>query len=279
MADPSLVAFLALLALSFVLILILFLFVKARIRRIWKELHSLTQGSQSLRKEITNLRKQLFIVQAGKDLRLPPLLPSEDGEEIILYNFFDQKRTGFFVEVGAFNGVELSNTYLLEALGWTGILIEPHPELYKQCVPSRPFSKVLNVAASDQQGTLNFTIAVGSEWLSFSGNNPDRESRVRTGGGSLKSIEVPALTLNEILKDCSEPIDLISIDVEGYELNVMRGLDFERFRPKVFLIERPLSGDDKNVDEFLKVRGYEERFQLGSNSFYVLAGEKGSFHW
>ena len=261
------------------LISVLFLFTKARTRRIWKELHSLAQTLQSLRKENIGLRKQIFLGQVGANLRLPPLLPSEDGEEIILYNFFEQKRTGFFVEVGAFNGVQLSNTYLLEALGWSGILIEPDPVLYEQCIRSRPFSKVLNVAASDQSGTLNFTIAVGKEWLSYSGDNPERESRVRESGGTLKRIDVPALTLNEILKDCTEPIDFMSIDVEGFELSVLKGLDFERYGPKLFLIERSRTEEDGEVHEFLRAKGYDRKFHQGSNSFYVRAGETGSFHW
>ncbi len=86
---------------------------------------------QKSRKELISLRKQLLLVETSKELHLPARLPSEDGEEIILYNFFGRKNTGFYLEIGAYNGVELSNTYFFEAIGWNGILIEPDPGLYQ----------------------------------------------------------------------------------------------------------------------------------------------------
>lgn len=261
-----------------VLAIVVFVF-RGRIRRLWKELIALRMEIQSLRKEITGVRKRVVIAQTSDKLRLPPLLPSEDGEEIILYNFFEQKKTGFFVEVGAYNGVDLSNTYFFEALGWDGILIEPDPSLYSQCAHSRPYSTVLNVAASDKPGSLRFTTAVGKEWLSFSGENKEREQRVLAEGGHLSQREVPCLTLNAILENCHLPIDFISIDVEGHELSVLSGLDFQRFGPRVFLLEQGKTAQDTVVDAYLVHRGYKRVFQLGSNSFYVRATEEGVFGW
>ena len=254
-------------------------FFRGRFRRLWHEILQLRKEIQSLHKEIIRVRKRIVIDQSSDHLRLPPLLPSEDGEEIILYNFFAQKRTGFFVEVGAYNGVDLSNTYFLESLGWHGILIEPDPSLHAQCVRARPYSKVLNVAASDKSGKLQFTTAVGKEWLSFSGENKEREQRVLAEGGVLSKQDVPCMTLNTILADCQEPIDFISIDVEGHELSVLAGLDFERFRPTVILLEQGRGQQDRIIDEFLSKKGYQRAFRLGSNSFYVGRAEQGVFGW
>jgi len=233
---------------------------------------------QIARKEITGLRKQLVLTQTGEHLRLPAKLPSEDGEEILLYNFFGHKKNGFYVDVGAYNGVELSNTYFFEAIGWSGILAEPDPALYQQCQLSRPHSTVLNVAVSDRDGSLQFTCAEGKEWLSFTGNNKEREDRILAEGGTLKRIQVPCLTLNEILKDCHQPIDFLSVDVEGFEFNVLNGLDLDRIRPRVIVMEQDAMNQDSPAVKILTTHGYVPRCHLGSNSFYTQADDQGTFY-
>ena len=218
-------------------------------------------------------------METSKELRLPARLPSEDGEEIILYNFFGRKNTGFYLEIGAYNGVDLSNTYFFEAIGWNGILIEPDPGLYQQCLLSRPNSKVINVAASDGPGSLQFTTAIGKEWLSFSGENKLREDRIIAEGGTLSRIEVQCLTLNEILKDIDQEIDFISLDVEGHEFSVLNGFDLAKFHPRVIVIEQSEFDNESPTSILLKNHGYLKRLHLGSNSFYTHVSDQGTFSW
>lgn len=71
------------------------LIARRRFRQIWQEIFSFRKELQIARKEITSVRKQLVLTQAGDNLRLPAKLPSEDGEEILLYNFLVTKRTDF----------------------------------------------------------------------------------------------------------------------------------------------------------------------------------------
>lgn len=260
-------------------IIFLGLISKKRFRRFWMEIISIRSEIQVTRKEITSLRKQLFLVSINHKLRLPARLPSEDGEEIVLYNFFNHKHTGFYIEIGAYTGVELSNTYFFEALGWDGILIEPDPYLYQKCVAARPNSRVINAAASDKEGSLRFNCAVGKEWLSFSGENKMREDRVLAKGAELKTIEVPCLTLNEILKNSNRQIDLVSLDVEGYEFNVLKGFDLHKFRPRVILIEQSEHDNDSPCSRLMRENGYTKRYHLGSNSFYVQVDEESNFSW
>lgn len=250
-----------------------------RFRRLWQEVFSFRKELQGLRKELVSLRKALLLSQVRHKLRLPALLPSEDGEDIILYNFFGRKDSGFYIEIGAYNGVELSNTYFFESVGWNGILIEPDPGLFQKCLLSRPNSNVLNVAASDRPGTINFTLAKGAEWLSFNGDNESRENRIIAQGGSLERIQVPCLTLNEILQNSDQEIDFVSLDVEGYELNVLRGFDIDRFRPRVFVIEQGEFDDQSPVSLMLKKHGYIKKLHVGSNSFYLHIDDPGVFSW
>jgi len=255
------------------------LIARKRFRGLWEEIFAIRSEIQRSRKELTSLRKDLCLVQLDNRLRLPARLPSEDGEEIILYNFFGRKNTGFYVEIGAYNGVELSNTYFFEALGWDGILIEPDPGLFEQCRLSRPNSIIVNAAASDREGSIEFTSAEGKEWLSYSGENKSREDRIIAEGGKVKRMQVPCLTLNEILKNLDREIDFVSLDIEGHEFSALKGFDLEKFRPRVIVIEQNRLDDDSPTSRLLRSHGYTRKFHLGSNSFYTHLGDQGSFSW
>ena len=257
----------------------IWLIASKRFRRLWKEVFSIRSEIQKSKKELISLRKQLLLLELNKELRLPARLPSEDGEEIILYNFFGRKNTGFYIEIGAYNGVDLSNTYFFEAIGWNGFLIEPDPGLYQQCLLSRPNSKVINAAASDRPGSIQFTTAIGKEWLSYSGENKSREDRIIAEGGTLNRIEVLCLTLNEILKDTDQKIDFISLDVEGHEFDVLNGFDLSKYRPRVVVIEQGEFDNDSPASLLLKKHGYSKKFHLGSNSFYTHVSDQGVFSW
>lgn len=182
-------------------------------------------------------------MEISNELRLPARLPSEDGEEIILYNFFGRKNTGFYIEIGAYNGVDLSNTYFFEAVGWNGLLIEPDPGLYQQCLLSRPNSMVINAAASDRPGYCIHNrhrqrVAV------IQRRSKSREDRIIAEGGTLNRIQVLCLTLNEILKGIDQKINFISLDVEGHKFDVLNGFDLAKYRPRVIVIEQSEFGND-----------------------------------
>ena len=71
---------------------------------------------------------------------------SQNGEDFLLWNFFQKKNSGFFIDVGAFDGKHLSNTYIFEKAGWRGICLEPHPFYFKKCEANRPASICVNAA-------------------------------------------------------------------------------------------------------------------------------------
>lgn len=151
---------------------------------------------------------------------------------------------GVFVEAGALDGLTFSNTYYLEKIkGWRGVLIEPGPREYPSCVKQRPGSKVFRCAlvAADYPGkTVSMTYGADLSWVNGSYEGPVLCERLRFMKKYREpvTIEVPARTLTSVLDEAAyTEIDFFSLDVEGYELNVLKGLDLVRYRPKVLLIE------------------------------------------
>jgi len=154
-----------------------------------------------------------------------------------------QKESGVFLEAGANDGILDSYTYPLEMdHNWKGVLVEPSIPAFDRCKQNRKRSKCINYAlTSDPDITEVFgDFADGHLMASVSG--------ARRGVGN--QVAVPATTLtkvfNEYLSDTQ--VDLMSIDVENYELEVLKGLDFIKYHPTYILIEIYTSSYDAVVD-------------------------------
>jgi FkbM family methyltransferase len=152
---------------------------------------------------------------------------------------------GFFVEAGGNDGYTQSNTYALERRrGWRGLLIEPVPELARACVRERPGAVVVRAALvsrdfHEPEVRLRFgglmTLVVGArdgdaEWVAAAHAVGQEEPA--------HEFSAPARTLSSILDDVDAPeVDLLSLDIEGYEAQALAGLDFDRHAPRFILVE------------------------------------------
>jgi FkbM family methyltransferase len=165
------------------------------------------------------------------------------------------KDNGFFIELGAYNGIDQSNTAFFEfTRNWNGILIEPSYSEYIKCVDNRKNSIVLNCAcvSSDYNNDFIEGDFDNGPMSSINGN--------RVNGKIIKKIK--ARTLENILNEYApnKQIDLLSLDVEGYELNVLKGLNLQKYRPKYMLIEI-YNTHYKEIYDFL----IENNYKLHSN--------------
>lgn len=153
-----------------------------------------------------------------------------------LVELLGEERGGVFVELGGNDGLQQSNTLALEVLyGWRGLLIEADPELAAECVRNRPDATVICAAAGARWGMATLARAD----LLASIGPADRPGPLRADSEAPAALMVPTAPLS-VLIDAGlgdQPIDLLSLDVEGYELSVLAGLDLERHRPGVMLIE------------------------------------------
>ncbi len=180
------------------------------------------------------------------------------------------------MELGAFDGVRQSNTAWLEAnRGWRGILVEAIPDAYEQCVRNRPLATVVNCACVSNdypEPTVEMVYAGLMSIVRGARSSHESDEAWVTLGEELQQLErytfsVLARTLTAVLDRCRlKYVDLLSVDVEGYEIEVLRGFDLERFRPRHIAIEESGRGA---VDGFLTRRGYRMVTELARGQMTV----------
>ena len=143
---------------------------------------------------------------------------------------FIPKDHGVFLEAGANDGVLQSYTCRLEKeRNWTGVLVEPALIAFKACKLNRPKSRVLNCALTDENVSTLTGDFDGNPMSSVGGSRLNRSAAVSVAAVSLSYVF--ASYFREVT------VDLMSIDVENYELKVLRSLDYGRFRPRFILVE------------------------------------------
>lgn len=158
---------------------------------------------------------------------------------IIVDEYLSSIKNGFYIEAGACDGIFQSNTYYLETeLNWTGILVEPNPEHAEECVKNRPNSKVYNCALVSPDFKDETTVLYSIATKGAMGTIGDRGIWKNECEEPKVFNNIKTRTLTSILDEYSSlEIDFLSLDVEGYELNVLFGLDFKKYKPKLMLIE------------------------------------------
>ena len=164
-----------------------------------------------------------------------PARYSQFAEEWIIRDFFQDKRDGVFVDVGANHYRDSSTTFYLEKnLGWSGLAIEPLAQFeadYKTHRPRTTFAPFFVADVSDE--TAKMYVLDAHTVVSSS----DRKFTERTGANP-RELLVPTITLNDLLpKHGIERIDFLSMDIELSEPKALAGFDIRRFRPGLVCIE------------------------------------------
>jgi len=205
--------------------------------------------------------------------------PSLNGldDKLQKYLSFDG---GFFIEAGANDGYSQSNTYFLEKRrGWKGLLVEGIPELAHKCIRTRKLSRIVNCAlvanAHDGQ-TVTMHYAHLMSLVDGAMKNETEENEYIALGIKVQhldasyEVEVPARTLESVLEeDPPERIDFFSLDVEGFELEVLKGINLDRFRPNHILVEiLEETGLFDQVDSFLRSNRYLMVERMSDNDYF-----------
>jgi FkbM family methyltransferase len=190
---------------------------------------------------------------------------------------FEGMRGGVFADIGAHDGITYSNSYFFESVrGWTGICIEPNPDVFARLTANRR-CQALQCCVAAEEGIVPFRKLSGhSEMLSGIAANyhPEHRERIerelKEFGGDSLTIDVPARTFPGIAAASGlSVIDYLSIDTEGGELGILRTIPFERLRVHAISVECNFEDERAPMESFLKQRGYDLEIVLGSDLIFV----------
>lgn len=171
---------------------------------------------------------------------------SQAGQDEWVVNFFNSKKNGFFLDIGAHNGVDISNSYYLEKyLGWNGICIEADPNIFNTLQNNRN-CHCINIAVSDSVGEISF----------FQDNFSGRVLE------STSSIKLKSDTLENILSEtnCPDVIEYLSIDIEGFESKALSKFPFSKKEIVLLTVEHNLYTGNlinkQEIKDILTKNGY-----------------------
>jgi FkbM family methyltransferase len=201
-------------------------------------------------------RFKKFIIYLIKNYRFSH---SQIFQDIFVYFFSNFKKQGFFIEIGAADGIKISNTYLLEKkFYWKGIISEPNP-VHK-------FSNLTN-----RKAVLDTNIIDHKDYnkkIFYISNDPFNSS-VKKNKKYKKKIYLRAISLNSLLKKYKSPksIDYISIDTEGNEYNILKKFNFKKYNVNIFTIEHNFNVLKRN--KILKIMKRNNYIRIFKNLSYM----------
>lgn len=198
-----------------------------------------------------------------------------------IYEFvFKEKTDGFFVDVGAYDGFEWSNTWALSEAGWEGICIEPYPMYAEKCMNkhNQAGHKVTTIQCAVGNANCRCNMFLDPTGCS---HTIDEETSIRSPWGFQydgSKLEIDCFTLDFILDKMiktTKHIDVLNIDVEGAELKVLEGFSLNKRNPTLLIIETHLgqAGKDfhaKEIYDLLNFFGYSEIQSDGLNSIFKI---------
>lgn len=195
---------------------------------------------------------------------------SQLTQDLFVLSCLDFKRSGYFVEFGATNGIDLSNTLLLEKeFGWNGILAEPSKNWHQDLLGNRSSHIELKAVYNKSNEKLSFLEASTPE-LSTLNSFRNKDSHNRRGQTS----DVDTISLMDLLTkyDAPQIIDYLSIDTEGSELDILSNFDFEYYKFKVITVEHNFTEQREKINQLLTSKGYKQVLKEISafDDWYVL---------
>lgn len=195
------------------------------------------------------------------------------NEDLYLLEIFKDRSDGVIVDVGANDGQYGSNSALLESIGWKSILVEPNTSLCQQILSVRSPYKLFQFAASSKETEMVLYQVDGgilAHGLSTLELNSENKQRIEVNHFSYTPTNIRARTLDSMLIEAGlSQIDVISIDVEGHELEVLKGISFEKWRPRVLIIEDNSLFRSDDVSTFMRSKSYYRFFRTGVNDWYA----------
>ena len=200
---------------------------------------------------------------------------SQYGEENVINAYFNNRSEGLCIDVGAADGIRYSNSrYLIESLGWSATLVEPHPTYYinlQKLYNNNDKIKLLNYAVYAKAGTMPFYLYGHDEHAQVSTLSDSFKEKVCVAHGDKYEEEpeiVNVVTLESILAtETRRPVDFLSIDCEGVDMEVLMSNNWEKYRPSLVCVEHSMPKHE--LDDYAQSISYSLLCRTAGNSFFI----------
>lgn len=206
---------------------------------------------------------------------------SQVGQDKYIYeNFFKNKENGIFLDIGAHDGIDKSNSYFFEKyLNWSGVCVEPIPDVFNRLKQNRKCTSI-NAGVSDRNGSAVFWRIQGySEMLSGLAENYNEQHKQRIKkelkihGGNLEEITIEIMDINTLMhKNNINHIDYCTIDVEGSEEKILSALDPKEIEISVLTVENNYNSE--TLRKLMKGKGYKLHSKVDFDDVYVRKRKK-----
>ncbi len=222
---------------------------------------------------LRNFFKNTLIFINKNTFRLSLFFYSQQGEDKEIYETYFKTRpkfSGVFVELGAMDGIIYSNTkYFEDTLGWKGILIEPVPENFKKLIKNRPDCIYYNCAVGMRNKALYLGKGATAGMLHTMSDIFKNEWHA--GSNKQEQYEVECKPLSAIFSETGcDKVDLLSLDVEGGELEVLQTIDWSKVEIRLILFELDDYDQEKNeaCREIMIKQGFKFKKRIGNNDLW-----------
>jgi FkbM family methyltransferase len=258
--------------------------------RRWKNAHfsELNRSIAALGAEVATIRAQVEETQtqvafttailgaAQADLSHAQVSFAQEGEDLVLARLFP-KKDGWYVDIGAHDPYRFSNTALLSARGWRGINVDASEAAVARFQAARPRDINIHAGVGTASASLTFFEFNEPALSTFVEARAKELEALDRGYQVIRRVTVPVLSLREILErnlPSGQAIDFLTVDVEGLDLEVLRSGDWNRFRPRVLVVEELNVGSiedlrDRPLVAFLHDRGYRLYSKLVNALFFI----------
>lgn len=202
---------------------------------------------------------------------------SQFGQDYFVEQLFQSKRGGVFVDVGAADGLQHSNTlYLERELGWTGLLVEPNANCHASIEANRK-APLVKACAAAEDGVVRFSQVVGADaqLSGIASKYTSRQARrvrraIESRGGRVNEVQLPAVNIQRVLQQRGiRQIDYLDIDTEGGELEILQAINLRRYSVACIGIEN--NNRTLEIRRYLTAQGYRLAAVMGCDEMYVSA--------
>ncbi|MDR1250349.1 MAG: FkbM family methyltransferase [Treponema sp.] len=188
---------------------------------------------------------------------------SQYSQDRIAYLYVKGKTDGFFIDIGAHDGISANNSFIFEQLGWKGICIEPQQnrkcDLYNGAIYSETLEEMDFIKINDADFLSGLNIVFSD----------DRKALLEKENHKIEHIKIQAMSFDDMMKKYPSinRIDFMSLDVEGGELAILQNINFEKYKFCLIAIEN--NEPDGVLEKYMRTKGYMTLLAVGGDILFV----------